>query len=97
MKKKIIIVSLFVVFLFMMFPMVSVIESKVVEKNIKSHYAFAIPEIDITELKNKDNNNSREPLVFILFILKQIVRLLRIFKLWFIWKIIKEIISNNYK
>jgi len=78
-----------------MLPTISVVESKFVKEKIKSQYAIVINDIDLKELKNKDNNNTHKPLFFILFIFKQIIRLLRILKLWFIWKIINAIISNE--
>jgi MSHA biogenesis protein MshQ len=78
-----------------MLPSVSVLESNVTEDKIKSKYLDLLQKLDLEALKNKDNNNSREPLFFILFIIKQILRIIRILKLWLIWRIIKRIIGGE--
>jgi hypothetical protein len=95
MNKKLLLVSLFVVLLLITLPSVSALESSVIEEPIQTKYFCILPELDLKELKAKDNNNSHEPLFFLLFFLKQILRIFRIAKFWLIWRIIKKIIGGE--
>jgi len=79
MRKKIIIGSLLAVFLMMMLPTVSAIESDAVKETMKSQYPNIIPDIDIEELKLKYQNGP-EPTFFLIFILHRILNLLRMIK-----------------
>ena len=97
MRKKIIIGSLLAVFLMMMLPTVSAIESDAVKETMKSQDPIVIPDIDIEELKLKYQSGS-EPWFFLIFILKQIIGLLRIIKftaIFVVLLIIKRIFGNT--
>ncbi|MCK5112596.1 MAG: hypothetical protein KAQ84_03555 [Thermoplasmatales archaeon] len=98
MRKKIIIGSLLAVFLMMMLPTVSTIESDAVKETMKSQNPIIIPDIDIEELKLKYQNGP-EPTFFLIFILKQILSLLRMIKFTALFAvlliIIKRIFGNS--
>ncbi|UCF11852.1 MAG: hypothetical protein JSW06_07325 [Thermoplasmatales archaeon] len=79
MKKKIIFGSFLTIFLMMMLPTVSAIESDAMKETMKSQYSILIPDIDIEDLKLKYQNDP-EPLFFLIFILHQILNLLRTIK-----------------
>ncbi len=98
MKKRIIIGSLLAVFLMMMLPTVSAIESDAVKETMKSQYPVLIPDIDIGEVKEKYKDRPIEPTFFLIFILKQIIGLLRIIKftaIFVVLLIIKRIFGNT--
>ena len=99
MKKKIIFGSLLAVFLMMMLPTVSAIESDAVKETIKSQYPIIIPDIDIEELKEKYKDRGIQPTFFLIFILKQILNILRTIKFTALFAalfaIINRIFGNN--
>jgi len=86
------------VFLMMMLPTVSAIESDAVKETMKSQDPIVIPDIDIEELKLKYQSGS-EPWFFLIFILQQILNLLRTIKFTaifvFLLIIIKRIFGNT--
>jgi len=79
MKKKILFGSLLAVFIMMMLPTVSAIESDAVKETTKLQYPIIIPDIDIEELKLKYQNGP-EPTFFLIFILHRILNLFRMIK-----------------
>ncbi|UCF12266.1 MAG: hypothetical protein JSW06_09525 [Thermoplasmatales archaeon] len=79
MRKKIIFGSFLAVFLMMMLPTISAIESDAMKETMKSQYPIIIPDIDTDELKFQYQSGS-EPWFFLIFILKQILNILRTIK-----------------
>ncbi|UCF12551.1 MAG: hypothetical protein JSW06_11055 [Thermoplasmatales archaeon] len=93
MKKKIMFGSLLAVFLMIMLPIISAIESDTVKETMKSKYIITIPDIDIEESKIKYQNDP-EPTFFLIFILKQILNLLRTIKFTALFAILLAIIKS---
>lgn len=77
MKKKIIIGSLLAVFIMMMLPSASAVESSTIEKTLKSQQPIVNPDIDIGELKLKYQDDPAEPKFVILFLLSILLNILR--------------------
>ena len=98
MRKKILFGSLLAVFLMIMLPTVSAIESDAVKETMKSQDPIVIPDIDIEKLKIKYQNGP-EPTFFLIFILHQILNLLRTIKFTALFAalfaIIKRIFGNT--
>ena len=98
MKKRIIIGGFLAVFLMIMLPIASAVESNTVKKTMESQYPVIIPDIDIEELKEKYKDRPIEPTFFLIFLLKQIIGLLRIIKftaIFVVLLIINRIFSNT--
>jgi len=93
MRKKIIIGSLLAVFLMMMLPTVSAIESDAVKETMKSQYPNIIPDIDIEELKLKYQNGP-EPTFFLIWILN-LLRMIKFTALFAILAILLIIFGNS--
>ena len=96
MKKKILFGSLLAVFLMMMLPTVSAIESDAVKETMKSQYPTTIPDIDIEELKEKYKDKGIEPTFFLIFILKQILNILRTIKFAAIFAALFAVINRIF-
>lgn len=77
MKKKIIIGSLLAVFIMMMLPSASAVESSTIEETLKSQQPIVNPDIDIGELKLKYQDDPAEPKFVILFLLSILLNILR--------------------
>lgn len=87
MKKKSIIGSLLAVFLMMMLPSVSAVESNAVKETTTSRSPFVIPDIDIEELKVVYNNNPSKPLCILITALIWFLKLVRLF-LFAFWAVV---------
>lgn len=97
MKKKIIIGSLLAIFIMMMLPSASAVESNTIEKMIISQDSIVFPEIDFEELKSKYQDDPSVPKFAILFLLSIIINILRAAKFVAIFAIVLIIIIRSIR
>ena len=78
MRKKIVIGSLLAVFLMIMLPMASAVNSNAVKETTKAQYPIIVPDIDVEELKEQYTNDPSEPLPIIVTLLIWLLKIMRI-------------------
>ena len=78
MRKNIVIGSLLAVFLLMLLPISSAVNSNAVKETTKSQYPLIVPDIDVEELKEQYTNDPSEPLPIIVTLLIWLLKITRI-------------------
>lgn len=78
MRKKIVIGSLLAVFLMMMLPISSAVNSNAAKETTKAQYPIIVPDIDVEELKEQYTNDPSEPLPIIVTLLIWLLKIMRI-------------------